>query len=283
MPGRKGEGLTIFARPWSFREYMDFFYPDETRSLRSFHYKHVTQEWLGAQQVSWRKMWDEYCVTGGFPRAIGEYRREGTVTDMTYKIYVDWILGSWSKLRTPERSLCALAKRLRETLNSRVSYESLKKGTDIQSSNTIRSLMEIQEDRFSVRSMTRFDPHKAKFLPSKLKKIYPLDPFIARVWAAIGDNIRRRYHVSVPAFPLDECAFQTQTLRRAEELPTSYLYSETTKSEIDFFFDGLGFELKSNGKATPKQRELLKCCEQGFVLTKDKIPLMAYLVGEGRS
>ena len=72
-------------------------------------------------------------------------------------------------------------------------------------------------------------------------------------------------------------------LRTENQLPISYLYSDRTKSEIDFYFEDCGFELKSNGNPTKNQKELLKTCPQSFVIKQGKLPLMAYLVGEGRN
>lgn len=282
LPGRRGEGKVVFARPWSFREYMDFFHEGQTKKYQTIHYHHITQQWLEAQSIQWKPYWQQYCLTGGIPRAVGEMVKHQGIPDIVWRTYVDWILGSWSKLRTPERSLTALARRLCETLNCRVSFEALKQGTDIQSANTIKTLLDIQEDHFSIHVIPKFDLHKKKFLPSKLKKIYPIDPFIARIWAAIGWQVRRLYSQSQPPLHLDECSFATQTFRRIDSKPLSYLYSETTKSEIDFYFDNCAFELKSNGSPTPNQQKILKEAPQSFVVRKEKLPLIAYLVGEGR-
>lgn len=282
LPGRKGAGKTVFARPWSFREYMDFFHPELVSEYRGVNYRHVNQLWLGSRKVDWREQWAAYSLTGGFPRAIAEYRKSRVISDITWGIYSDWILGTWSAQRTPERSQTALARRICDTLNSRVSFESLKKGTDILSANTVKSMVEMQEDHFALSALPRFDLQTGKFLPSKLKKIYPLDPFVAHVWSLIGWNIKRLLMESLPELSLDECAFYTQTYRTENPLQAGYLYSDAGKSEIDFYIDGCAFELKSNGDPTKKQKEMLKACPQAFVLKKDTLPLMAYLVGEGR-
>lgn len=282
LPGRRGEGKTVFARPWSFREYMDFFHPDIAAPLSSLNFKHLNQAWLDDQGLDWSRYWREYLTTGGIPHAIGCFIQRGAIPDSLWGVYSDWILGTWSQIRTAERSLSALARRICETLNSRVSYEALKKGTDIQSANTVKTLLDLQEDHFSLHVLTRLDPQQDKPLPAKLKKVYPLDPFIARIWAAIGWNIRRLYAESLPPLPLDECAFLTQMLRTEGSFPVSYLYSDRTKSEVDFYFEGCGFELKSNGDPTKNQRAILRDCPQSFVVKKQKVPLMAYLVGEGR-
>lgn len=282
LPGRKGECKIIFARPWSFREYADFFYGDLAASYRTVNIKHVNQLWLDEQAADWEKPWKEYCLCGGFPRVVGEYRKKQRISDPVWMIYVDWILGSWSVIRTPARSLAAVARRLCETMNSRVSFESIKKGTDIQSANTIRSLLEIQEDHFSIRVIPRFDPQKKKFVPIKQKKIYPIDPFIARVWASIGWNIRRLFDESVPSLNIDECAFLTQMNRWVDNPEASYLYRDKSKSEVDFYFNECAFELKSNGAPTNKQREILNETPQSFVVRRKNIPLVSYLIGEGR-
>jgi len=282
LPGRRGAGRNIFARPWSFREYMDFFHSDLVSPFRTLNFKHVTRAWLHEQKADWRLPWKNYLTCGGIPHAVGCFASKGHIPDSVWAVYTDWILGCWTAVRTPERSLTSVAKRLIETITSRVSYETIKKGTDIQSANTVKTLMDLQEDHFSIRVVPRYDLQKESFLPAKLKKIYPIDPFIARVWAAIGANVRRLYDESVPVISLDECAFASQMLRREENGTAAYLYSDTTKSEVDFFFEGCGFELKSNGTPTPKQKELLLRCPQSFVLTRENLPLMAYLVGEGR-
>lgn len=282
LPGRKGSGISVFARPWSFREYMDFFHPEKAAAYRNVSFRHINQRWLEDQKVDWAEAWSRYGLTGGIPRAVAEFQTRGTILDTTWPVYIDWILGTWSKLRTPERSLAAVARRLCETLNSRVSFETIKKGTDIQSANTIRTLLEMQEDHFSIRVIPRYDLQKGKFLPSKLKKIYPLDPFVARIWAAIGWNVRRLFEESLPALALDECAFLAQTFRHVQAKEVSYLHSDATKAEVDFYFDDCGFEIKSNGNPTKKQIEILRQCPQSFVVRKETLPLMAYLIGESR-
>lgn len=58
----------------------------------------------------------------------------------------------------------------------------------------------------------------------------------------------------------------------------SYLYNNQTQAEVDFYFKECGFELKSNGNPSPKQRTILKQCPQSFVVKKDRLPLVAYLI-----
>ncbi|MBF0106627.1 MAG: ATP-binding protein [Deltaproteobacteria bacterium] len=282
LPGRKGLGVTVMARPWSFREYMDFLHPEQSAPVSKLKYSHVTQTWLDAQTTFWQDYWQSYLLTGGIPLSVGEQHKTGKIADATWNIYVDWIMGTWSRQRTAEHSLIALARQLCETLNSRVSFETLKKGTDILSPNTVKTLIEMQEDHFALKLLPRYDPQRERFLPIKLKKIYPIDPFIARVWASIGWNIRRLISKNVPFLHLDECAFLVQAYRWQNTPNVSYLYSDTQRAEVDFYFDETAFELKSGGVPTKGQRALLKHCPKSFFLNKQTLPIMAYLVGEGR-
>ena len=271
----------VFARPWSFREYADFFYAPMVEEFKILSLKDVTPEWIASHAGRLNQPWKEYLRCGGFPWVVAHFRRHGMVSDELFGVYRDWILGTWSRQRTPERSQYALAQRLVETLNSRVGNEALRRGTDIQSANTVRTLLEMQEDHFALRVVPRFDPQKKKFLPAKLKKIYPLDPFVARVWASIGGDLRRLIDESLPELALSECAFQAQTYRYEGSSELSYLYSDATKSEVDFFWENRAFELKSRGRPTPKQRQLMSHAPLAFALSEETVPLAAYLVGEG--
>jgi len=283
LPGRKGAGKNIFARPWSFREYVDFFYREEASPFQNLSMKHLTSTWLTEQPPRLQQAWNEYSRYGGIPRAVAEFRKIGNVSDETYSIYFDWILGIWSRLRTPERSLRMLCKRIVETMNSRVTFEALKKNTDIQSANTVRTLIEMLEDHFALNILPRMDPQTHKFLPAKMKKVYPLDPFIAQVFRALGDNKRRMIDSNVSSTGTDECAFNAQTYRYEKDLNVAFLYSDRTHCEIDFWIDSTAFELKSEGKPTKGQQELLKSCEHHFLVNREKIPIVAYLLGEGRN
>lgn len=282
LPGRKGAGKVLFARPWSFREYMNWFYPQSTVDYRKLSFRDITTDWFCAQKTDWTAHWQNYCAGGGFPRPFCEMRFDGKVTDDTWRLYQDWILGTWSTVRTPQRSLSAFSRRLCETLNSRVNFENLRKGTDISSPNTIKSLIEMQEDHFSLRTVNRYNVSARNFLPAKQKKIYPIDPFMALVFASIGKDVLRLFDRHEWNMHLDECAFLSQMLRHHRESNVGYLCSDTTKSEIDFYFDDCAFELKSGGNPTPKQYALLNQAAHRFVVHKHNLPLMAYLVGEAR-
>ena len=280
LPGRRGDGRVVFARPWSFRKFVSIVDPTTYEKLRKIDYRHVTQRWLNEVEMNLSCHWQSYLTCGGFPKCVGEYIRDGHLNERTFDTYTDWILGTWSHLRTPDRSLRQLAKRLCRTMNSRVSYQALAKGTDISSPNTVRSLLELQEDHFSIRVCPRYDLTTRSFLPAKQKKLYPIDSFIANVWRLIGENMKRLRVESPNTLDLDECAFFAQMLRLQNTPNIGYVYTPKTKGEIDFFFDGYCFELKSNGSPSKVQKAILNTWPRSFVLKQDKVPVMAFLIGE---
>ncbi|MBW2736369.1 MAG: ATP-binding protein [Deltaproteobacteria bacterium] len=280
LPGRKGDGKVVFAKPWSFRKYVSITSPPSFNALREIDFRHITQRWLNELEMDLSTLWQSYLVCGGFPKSVAQMVKVGAIDELTFDTYTDWVMGTWSHLRTPERSLRQLARRLCTTMNSRVSYQALAKGTDIGSPNTVRSLLERQEDHFAIRVCSRFDLNTRAFMPAKQKKIYPIDPFIANVWSLFGDNIRRLRMQHLPHPALDECAFFAQTLRLENAPETGYLYAPKTKGEIDFVFDGYCFELKSKGKPSKAQRAMLQSTPQSFLLTEQTLPVMAFLIGE---
>ena len=135
LPGRKGNGKVIFFRPWSFREFMDMFYSYEVLEYKKINCKNINQNWLESQKIKWQEYFDKYIYMGGFPQVVGECINNHKISDLVCRVYEDWILGTWSKLRIPEKSLRQVSKKICENINSRTSYDAIKKGSDIQSAN----------------------------------------------------------------------------------------------------------------------------------------------------
>ena len=128
---------------------------------KDFSAKNQTDIWLQSKKITeLENPWRLYLECGGFPRAACEKVFLGAIADETFRTYQDWILGAWSKNRVSIQSQMAIARRVMSCLNSRITLESLRKGTDIGSVNTIKELISHQEDRWALRSICRFDWQK---------------------------------------------------------------------------------------------------------------------------
>ena len=87
LPGRKGEGRQVFARPWSFREYMDFFFSEKVEHYRNIDFRSVNQHWLIQQKVTWGQEWKDFCRSGGFPKLLAEFRNKNEISDSSFRVY----------------------------------------------------------------------------------------------------------------------------------------------------------------------------------------------------
>ncbi len=281
LPGRKGAGKEVFARPWNFREFVEFFFPELAPAQKTVQLQHQTQAWLDSLPLTLEPAWKAYLECGGVPKAACTWKKNnGKISDEVFKTYQDWILGSWNSSRIPLHSQNALAERIIANLNSRTSFERLRKNTDIGSVNTVHQLLNIQEDRWALQWVRRFDAQTQHWMNAKQKKLYPLDPFIARVWQSISLGLRMNIEAGLKPLPLDETGFQAQCFRYETERELAFLYSEKTQSEVDFYFSKIAFELKSNGSPTAKQKQLLGLAPQAFAVRRESLPWIAYYLGE---
>ena len=92
--------------------------------------------------------------------------------------------------------------------------------------------------------------------------------------------MKRKYQENNISGLIDECAFAAQLLRYQDQPEVSYLYSDRSKSEVDFYFSDCAFELKSKGNPTPKQRELMQASKHSFTVKQSVLPIVAYVVGD---
>ncbi len=125
------------------------------------------------------QVFDRYLLSGGFPRTVNElYSDEGFISNETYSIYLQWILGDMAKWRKEERVLKQIVRRLFESYSSQISWYSIKNQTDIGSHNTISSYVEALEDSFVLNVVNKLDLSKGLSKYRSEKKIYFHDPFI---------------------------------------------------------------------------------------------------------
>ncbi len=275
LPGRKGGGKTFYLFPHSFFEWIKEKQPTFQQKLaENFKSSAFSQTPAFLHKKSkdflfLKEPWQNYLLAGGFPIPREEFYRHKTISDTTFEVYRDWILGEWSKTRVSFHSIRTLCLNLIENLGKLSSWESLKKNTDIASHSTVKSIIEDQEKNFALSILRNIDPGKKIFLNSKQKKIYPIDPFIAHVFYAIGKGVSDHFF----AFIKDQLQDKSYYSKIAELAIVSqlhqgiflgnlgYIYSSQTGTEIDCAVltpeAAIGVEVKT-GEAllTPKQIEL---------------------------
>ncbi|MFH1727496.1 MAG: ATP-binding protein [Pseudomonadota bacterium] len=236
LPGRRNKGKDTVLYPFSFKE---------LASLKCF-------ETLSSEQL-----FETYLKIGGFPHAVKDFVEYGFVSDATYDIYKNWIIGDASRYALLEPILKQILFRVFETLSSRVSFAGLIENTSVKSHETAFNYLEHMEDSFISKILYCYDINKNIPNLSKAKKIYFIDPLIyymAYSWKAGTRNIYNWVENKLidPIFKgkMFEATVISNFIRTNDTL--YFWYSTKTKKEADILIpnklDYDLYEIKLNKK-----------------------------------
>lgn len=199
----------------------------------------------------------DYLLTGGMIRALDEYLKEGNISQDTYSTYVDITIGDILRWDKREHYLVQLLRRIFETLCSRVSWNSLRKGTDIGHSNTVVEYVDILHSSFILNPIYLLDRSIGGPRYAKEKKLYIADPFIfhaLRAWVyQLNPFEAANQFINTPEVSkLVECIICDHITRLAFLMNPTALFDATRnvfywkgkKHEVDFI-------LKMDGEYLP--------------------------------
>ena len=130
----------------------------------------------------------KYLNTGGFPKVIDDFLREGKITEMTKNVYRDFILGDAEKYLKARTNLLEILRKVPDIVGQRFSWNSLIDlftGT-VRSVDTIQKYFEYLGYSFILMNLFFIDISKRSIRPKKQKKIYPGDKIIADIISDIG-------------------------------------------------------------------------------------------------
>jgi predicted AAA+ superfamily ATPase len=274
LPGRTGEGKRIIAKPMTYKEYLELVYGIK---IEGPHQMYNKIDFLNAK-------FEEYLLTGGLPAVINDYLSNGKISDEFYDIYVKWIVGDIEKYKFNSNTAKAILKKIIMSLGSKVSWESLNEYAGV-SHVTVAEYVDIFERSFLVNYY--YNSTSGLVDSKKRKKIYFIDPFFyfcVHKWVFGEANMFYKANEMLKDTKLlglikENCVssflWQQETgLSDTIDYKTKISFFSPSKGkEVDFVYDGLYLEVKSedsNRKA-------------GIVLTKDKfeknkIPLVLFLL-----
>ena len=205
LPGRRGgegeETLDKVLLPMKFAEYV------ETRTkLRDVpRFRFIRQEYfneiisgtipkeihdLSLYSKELKILFQEYLITGGIPRVMDEYVRTNSISQSTYKTYVDAAVGDMTKWDKKEAYLKQIVSRVSETIGTPVSWNALRSDTDIASHMTVADYVDTLGAAFILIYLYRLDASRDGPAVERDKKVYFHDPFIfhaLRAWASGRD------------------------------------------------------------------------------------------------
>jgi predicted AAA+ superfamily ATPase len=138
--------------------------------------KELEEAYLFSKELN--RLYHEYLITGGIPRAINAFVSDGTISRDIYERYIELLLRDIRKWDGNESLMRQIVKRLVETQGSPVSLRNLQEDTEISSHHTVSKYLDFLKDSFVVSVIYKLDQNKDVPSYKEGKKIHFEDPFI---------------------------------------------------------------------------------------------------------
>ncbi|MCQ1535701.1 ATP-binding protein [Methanosarcina sp. KYL-1] len=312
LPGRRGEGegtLDKIFFPMKFSEYAETLNPD----LKQFMEANGLTEGPKRQEIlstllegraspllslllvyqsELDRLFDQYLITGGIPRAINEFFSKNKIDSSIYEIYIQSLIGDLARWNIPEMPVKQVLRSISGKLTTQVSWRSITDETDIGAHVTVQKYVTALEDSFVLNVLYPLDLPKKTASFKKEKKIYFQDPFIfhaLHTWASgLTDYFESaNLYLNSPETrsKLVESVFHSHLVRfMYEKYPSDvfsphdcifYLKTKGGKKEVDFVLKTngnqlLGIELKYQSQINSSDYRGLTAFERGILVSKNK-------------
>jgi len=245
LPGRKGHGKDLVFMPLTFGEFLQNMKIDlAKRTIQEFlSLSSQELEKLHLQYTFLKEYFLKYLNSGGFPKVIADFQKEGGITEIAKNIYRDFVLGDAEKYLRSRTSVLEILKKLPDIVGQRFSWNSLLDifSGRIESVDTIQKFFEYLGYSFIVANVFYVDLSRKAAKPKKQKKVYPVDRIIAEITSEIS---RKRIELPqlLEMLTLRHLLTQKDLLYHGMNLYNGpyYWYSERG-NEIDFVCEREGF------------------------------------------
>jgi hypothetical protein len=217
LPGRRGKGQDLQIYPLSLWE---------LAKLASF------------QGLTPGELLNLYLQIGGFPRAVAEYVMLGTITDETYGIYRNWIVGDASRYQLRQETLKQILFRIGDTLTSRITWPKLIENSPIRSHETALEYVEHLQDAFLCHIHYCYQPETKGPATQKARKLYFVDPLlygIAFSWREGTSNVFQWMKAWLEDTDFRGKLFESVVVNHASRTHPQvyYWYTAKDKKEVD--------------------------------------------------
>lgn len=187
MPGRRGErvGLDKTLLPLTFREYVLAIASEMKEKIPlislSPDLRDFKERILGASVISGKlaSLFNQFMLTGGFPRSINSFLKAGKVEDFVYELHRDSFIGEVVRVGKRESYLREIITWISERHGNPFDWRDISRETDIGKHDTARDYAEdlellfLWDVFFKSQNLDRPSPAFRS-----QKKIYFKDPFI---------------------------------------------------------------------------------------------------------
>ena len=266
LPGRRGttnnEILDKILSPMKFSEYISTVDKQmkremEQRSListikRSAIIKNLIRGKidndlmeLSTYQNELNKHFDNYLLTGGIPTVVNEFVKNGFIQNSFYETQLDTITGDLKRANKDISYIAQLIPNIITSIGTEISWNTLKKNSDIGSHHTVEEYVKTLADMFvlsifykynSVSKMPKFDSGK---------KIYFRDPFFLH---GLNGSIHQKESFKQSAKSLDDPKFKSSIVEQIVAEHMTRLAFNITERKIGFNYQYSAFYWKNKNK-----------------------------------
>lgn len=186
LPGRKGSGRHYLQLPLSFRDFClnapGLELPESTLTpgqMLTAHGSRILRQ-LHLSMAELERAWRIYRDVGGFPAAVEDYMEHGEVRAETVEMLWDIIAGDVRNLGRSDVATLKMLERVGRSLGAPLAWESLAVDMDV-TQPTARSYVEVLSESFMLLTVFTWDTSGKGLSARKQRKVYFIDPLLARV------------------------------------------------------------------------------------------------------
>lgn len=280
LPGRKGYGKDLVYLPITFREFLKSLNVEiEKKDIEEI--LSSTEEELKTLQFKYsfiQEYFLKYVNCGGFPKIIDEFLNTGTISELTRKIYKDFVLGDAEKYIKSRTNIIEIFKKIPDIIGRRFSWNSLKEHLNglFESVDTVQKYFGYFGYSFIFSTVFFVDIYKKTIKPKKQKKIYPLDNIVNLViYDLTGKEIGLPQRIEM--LTLNHILKNEDVVDNGLNLYHGpFFWYSDRGNEIDFVFDYKGklipIEVKYQNKINKFDYfGMKKVFKKGILITKDKV------------
>ena len=200
---------------------------------------------LSAFQNEFDTHFQNYLVTGGVPTAINEFLKNGFIQDSVYQIYIDSIIGDLRHANRNTSYMVQLIPNIIKSITNPVSWDSLKKNSEIGSHHTVEDYVKTLSDMFILSIFYRYNSNENKPKFDSSKKIYFRDSFF---FHALNGHVIQQDPYKTSLKSLDDPEFKSQMVEQVVSDHCIRMAFNMATKKIGFNYQSSVFYWQSKAK-----------------------------------
>jgi len=200
LPGRRGNGSDFLHLPMSFRDFCrqveGLSLPEEAIGVESLLEPDglVVAKRLNLAAADFERAFRAYLHVGGFPASIRAYAaRADPGADSNPALRMLWsaIAGDIARTGRDQTAAVKLLGEVGISLGSPLKWEGAARAMGMTSGATAREYVEFLSESFALLTVFLWDLSGRSLQPAKQRKVYYLDPLLAKVAPSLMPGARR--------------------------------------------------------------------------------------------